>query len=587
MTVPVVLLDSRREGDFPHSFRFEGYLNTITATSPEQVLPALREIEKAVANGCHAVGFLSYEAASGLDSPQYSSPPRQFPLLWFAIYREKLSGDSESLPPADCEYTASDWTLPVSCLEYDNVIGEIKARIARGETYQVNFTMPYSFAFTGNTLRFYDDICRSQKAPFCAYLDLGDQVVASASPELFFRLKGDTLTCRPMKGTAPRGRWPQEDNSARTSLHDSLKDRAENVMIVDLLRNDMGSVSRTGSVEVSSLFEVEAYPSVFQMTSTISSRLRPGTSITDIFRALFPCGSVTGAPKRRTMQIIQELEPHPRGIYTGCIGYISPGIDACFSVAIRTAVIDRGTGHGKLGIGSGITFDSDAAAEYEECKTKSLFARSPLPRFRLLESILFEEGGYFLLERHLSRLANSADRLGFHHEEKKIRERLMQLSCILNGRIKVRVTLAEDGVFSVEAVPLGPDPEHVLGVRFARRAVNSRNPLLYHKTDLRTHFEQELADAGCDEVIFVNEQGEVTEGSYHNIVVRIGGELLTPPVDSGLLPGVYREELLQDGTIKERVITPEQLAGAEEFYLINSVRRWRRAAFHRFHGNGG
>ena len=315
------------------------------------------------------------------------------------------------------------------------------------------------------------------------------------------------------------------------------------------------------------------------MTSTISSRLEEGVGIVELFQAIFPCGSVTGAPKKRTMEIIAALEDSPRGLYTGCIGFISPGPEAVFSVAIRTIVIDTATGDAELGVGSGITYDSRAGEEYAECLAKGRFAHERRPEFQLIETMRFtDEDGLFLLERHLERLRRSAAYFGFSFNSALVRKALAARSALLSGSHKVRLLLSRRGTFTIQTEPLRADlPGTTLRAAFAGQRIDSRDPFLYHKSTHRPQYAVELARRPeCVDVIFLNERDEVTEGANHNIVVRIDGELVTPPLASGLLPGVFRGELLERGEIMERVITPEQLNSAGEIHLINSVRKWRR-----------
>lgn len=578
---PEVILDSFASRD-NRSWRFSGPVETITAATPEDVIPALERVESRVAEGFHAAGFVSYEAASGLKKTLATRPQGDFPLLWFGIFRERLAVPEPSLRDLGNseEYIVSDPQFSISGNDYCAAVDRIREYIAAGDTYQVNFTMKQRFRFRGEELSFYRDLCRSQRAPYCAFIDLGRYRVLSASPELFFRLREGILTTRPMKGTAKRGRWPGEDSEIVRNFRTDPKEQAENLMIVDLLRNDMGIVSETGSVGVTSLFDVETLESVHQMTSTITSRLRPETGVAELFQALFPCGSVTGAPKRRTMEIIAELEDSPRNIYTGCIGYISPGREAVFSVAIRTVLIDREKGTGELGLGSGITWDSKPRNEYEECLAKGRFALMRIPEFRLLESLLYEEGaGYFLMERHLDRLNGSAGYFGFELNISEVREALEKYSLSLKGSHKVRLLLCREGSFDIESEPVSEKlVNETVTVAFAESRVDSANVFLYHKTENRSFYNAELARRpDCTEVIFLNERGEVTEGANSNVVARINGSLLTPPLDSGLLPGTFREELIETGIIIERVVTGPELAGAEEIFLINSVRKWRKA----------
>ncbi|HWK89630.1 MAG TPA: chorismate-binding protein, partial [Longimicrobium sp.] len=454
------------------------------------------------------------------------------------------------------------------------------------------------------------------------------------------------LELRPMKGTRPRGRWPAEDDALAAELAASSKDRAENLMIVDLLRNDAGRISEFGSVRVERMFAPERYETVHQLTSTIRSRPRPGTTLTDAFRALFPCGSVTGAPKVRTMEIIAELEDAPRGVYTGAIGFVSPG-EAVFSVAIRTLVLDHASGTAELGVGSGITHDSDAAAEYRECLDKAAFAHHPPNDFDLLETLLWEpDAGWFLLDGHLHRLTASAAYFGFRLDRAEVKRALDDAAVAFEpAPTRVRLTLARTGDVAVAHALLemgsrrdaenaercaqfsapsasprgtstsagivqeggsepvtspGPAVETAPGttrsppartaasapwreagpvrVAIAAEAVDSRDPLLYHKTTRREAYERRAASRpDCDDVLLVNERGELTESTVANLVVRLDGELWTPPLAAGLLPGVMRADLLRRGDVRERSLRPGDLERAEEIWLVNSVRRWCRA----------
>lgn len=579
---PLVLLESFSAKHNPASYRFDGFIEVVSAFSADEVIPALRKIEDAAAGGLHAAGFVSYEAAPGLGTGLAVRKPRAFPLVWFGIFRHRY-GIAARFPAEQGDptgYQTLEWKLSLSHDAYESAVSSIKDYIAAGDTYQVNFTQRLHFHFSGDPHEFYRDLCRSQQAPFCSFIDTGRSQIVSASPELFFELKHGTLTCRPMKGTARRGRWHAEDEKILNELRESEKERAENLMITDLLRNDMGIVSETGSVHVSSLFDVETLETVHQMTSTISSRLKPGVGLVEIFQALFPCGSVTGAPKKRSMEIIRELEDSPRGLYTGCIGYVSPGGDAVFSVAIRTAVIDGTTGEGELGIGSGITIGSSASAEYEECLAKARFARERTPSFQLVETMLFEEGkGYFLLDRHLARLYRSADYFGFDLRLGQVKDVLERRAIPLTGSHKVRLLVTRRGAFTIQTEPLAtPRTGEPLPVIFAAARTDSSNPFLYHKTTHRPLYTAELAARpDCADIIFLNERNEVTEGVNNNIVARIDNELVTPPLSSGILPGVFREELLAMGEITERGILKEELEAAKEIYLVNSVRKWRRA----------
>ena len=396
---PVVFLDSFGGAGFASSWRFDGYVKTLIANHTGEVVDVLNRVEQAAADGLYAAGFVAYEAASALNPDLPSSPPVEgLPLAWFALFRERYSVEAG----AGLTASAADVALePQKNFDrYARDVERIRGCIAAGDCYQVNHTFPLRGDFEGNLRELYPRIATAQRAPFCAFLDTGRFAILSASPELFFSLQDEVITTRPMKGTARRGRWAEEDLAAVEQLRNSPKEKAENLMIVDLLRNDLGIVAETGSVRVDALFEVETYPTVHQMTSTVSARLRPGTSLTDIFQALFPCGSVTGAPKRRSMEIIAELENAPRGIYCGAIGCVAPGGQALFSVAIRTLVLDADANILTMGVGSAVTWDSKASSEYAECLGKGVFVARQGEDFHLIESLRLENGSYARLDRH-------------------------------------------------------------------------------------------------------------------------------------------------------------------------------------------
>ncbi|MDQ3606465.1 MAG: aminodeoxychorismate synthase component I, partial [Gemmatimonadota bacterium] len=470
------------------------------------------------------------------------------------------------------------WRATVAEPEYRASIERIREWIAAGDSYQVNYTLRLRAPFRGDDLALYSRLCRAAGAAYCAYLRIPAFSILSASPELFFRWAAGELELRPMKGTRPRGRWPAEDHALAAELLASAKERAENLMIVDLLRNDAGRISRFGSVEVPRLFEVERYPTVHQLTSTVRSRTQPGATLTEVLRALFPSGSITGAPKVRTMQIIRTLEETPRGVYTGAIGFVSPG-EAVFNVAIRTLVFDHASAEVELGVGGGITYDSEAEAEYRECFAKAAFVRHPPSEFDLLETMLYEPGaGLFLLDEHLARLRASAEYFGFLFDEESIRRRLTRGVAGAPGEVlRVRLLLSRRGEIRLECRTLPPAPPTPARVCLAAEPVNSANPLLYHKTTQRQLYESRAAARpDCDDVLLVNERGELTESTIANLVVRLGGQLWTPPLEAGLLPGVFRESLLRSGAIRERTLRPVDLRRAEAVFLINSVRRWRQ-----------
>ncbi len=410
----------------------------------------------------------------------------------------------------------------------------------------------------------------NQGTDFGAYLNTGAFDVLSVSPELFFRLDGDTVTSRPMKGTAARGLWYEDDCARAAALRASEKERAENVMIVDMVRNDLGRIARTGTVRVESLFDAERYDTVWQMTSTVTAETVK--SVPEIFAALFPSASVTGAPKVRTMEIIRELEPHARGVYCGAVGWWGPGRRAEFSVGIRTMTVDKERRAATYPVGSGITWDSVSEAEYDECRLKAEVLHRRRPRFDLLESLLWD-GDYFLLEDHLDRLEHTAVYFRFTLSRAAVLGELRRVAAGLTEPSKVRLLVSRGGGVRAEAEPLVA--KGTLRIGLAPEPVERCDPFLYHKTTQRAVYERIRAlRPDCDDVVLWNEQGELTESTSANVVVRLDGRWYTPPVACGLLPGVMRGHLLRADVIEEAVLPIDALERAEDVKLINSVRAW-------------
>ncbi len=571
---PVIFFDSFGENNSTASWRFDGYIRTLIAMENSQVMEVLHLAEQAAADGQYAVGFVAYEAAFALNPDLPFTPPVEgLPLAWFALYAERHTVASGSGLPLPSDGIVLEPQKKSE--EYTRSVGLIRDYIAAGDCYQTNYTFPLQGHFTGNPPALYSRIGNAQRAPFCAYFDIGRFTVLSASPELFFSLQNGVITTRPMKGTISRGRWPGEDIAAIEQLRSSPKERAENLMIVDLLRSDLGIIAETGSVTVDDLFKVETYPTVHQMTSTVSAVLRPETGLADIFQSLFPCGSVTGAPKRRSMEIIAELENTPRGIYCGAIGCIAPGGEILFSVAIRTALFDRQTYSLSMGVGSAVTWDSDASSEFDECLSKGAFLRQPPRDFQLIESLRLESGGYSLLNRHLERLTASAAYFGFTYDRDTVQQALVSFAAQRSGLCKVRMLLAPDGSLDISSETI-LENSVPLRIALSTRRVNSSDAMRYHKTTRRELLDTaRLEHTDCDEILLLNEHGELTEGSYHTLVVQLNGQLVTPPLICGLLPGVLRGELLDQGRISEKVLYPDDLQRADAVWLINSVRGWR------------
>ena len=571
------------------AFRLAEPVGVIEARRPGELAGAIDAAGSAAARGLWAAGFVAYDAAPGLD-PELSvhvrppdDPFAQLPLAWFALFERK-----EDLPPLEpgrldpSGSAGSPWRPSVRRATYDAAVERIRELIAAGHTYQVNHTIRLRATIQGNERGFYRDLCLAQRGGYAAFLDLGRFRVLSASPELFFRIDGRRITTRPMKGTAPRGRWPAEDEEIAAHLVSSSKDRAENAMIVDLLRNDLGRICRTGSVEVERMLEAERFETVWQLTSTIEGDLRPEITLLDTFRALFPSGSVTGAPKVRTTRIIADLEDSARGPYCGAIGYLAPPGSgeprANFNVAIRTVVLDTQTRTAEYGVGGGITHDSSASGEYEEIAAKARVLTDVRPAFELFESLGHAPAeGFRHLDEHLERLAASARYFGFRFELEAAAAALKQAVIEVIEPCVVRLTLARDGALSTDVGDLPPAEERVR-VALDDEPVDPSDLWLFHKTTRRAPYQRRRERRpDVSDVVLVNDRGELTESTIANLAVRLEGVWVTPPIDAGLLPGTYRTVLLREGRLIERPVTIDELGRAGELALVSSVRGWRPA----------
>jgi len=583
--------DLAPEGPAAGWWLFENPLEIVTAAEIGAVGPALERIREGLRRGLFAAGFLAYEASPAFDPAFVVRAGGSGPLLWFGLYEQPTAAPepAEGSAPAALEL---NWRPAMAAAPYRERVGRIRELIAAGDTYQVNFTYPLEADWPESPAELFARLYDRGRARYAALVETPDHALVSLSPELFFAQAGDRVVARPMKGTIRRAPWPEADERQAERLRASAKDRAENVMIVDLLRNDLGRIARPGTVRVAGLFDVERYENAWQMTSTIEARTA-GDPL-DVLAALFPCGSITGAPKVRTMQIIAELETAPRGVYTGAIGWIGPGRRAQFNVAIRTVELRRseaGRWQAVYGVGGGITWGSEPAAELDETRTKAAVLTPRRPPFALIESLRWTpDEGYWLLERHLRRLRRSADWFGWSCDEAEVRHALAQVERSLSGAaepMKVRLLLHPTGRIETERQPLGPVAEEVT-VTPAGAPVDPRDPFLYHKTTRRGVYEEAAArrGAGVDDVILWNPRGEVTEASVSNVMVRLDGRWLTPPVECGLLAGTLREELLEQGAVAEGIIRLEDLARAEEIVLLNSVRGRRRARLVRHEGEG-
>jgi len=566
------------------SLLFMRPVRVLQADTPEQVPALLRALDGAVAAGYYVAGYMAYEAGYALTPVPLQVPDETGPLAWFGVYEMPHAlapASTAALAGETGDYAVRDLHLALSREAYRERVQHIRALIREGEVYQINFTLPLRFRFEGDPIAFYLALRRQQPVPYAAFVNTGERLVLSLSPELFFRRNGEQIYTRPMKGTARRSSLPEEDARLAEALRTDEKNRAENLMIVDLLRNDLSVCCEPGSVAVSELFRVEAYPTVWQMTSTVTGRLRPGVGYAELFRALFPSGSVTGAPKLRAMQHIARLEPTPRGVYCGAIGYAAPDGEAVFNVAIRT--LELAGSEGRMGVGSGVVWDSDPDAEYEECWLKGQFLRAAAEPFALIETMRCEQGRIPLLELHLERLRRSAAHFGFALDEGRVRAQLEQVRQALDpAKVwRLRLTLEVSGQTQLTTAELEPEPDRPWRLCVARERLDPSDPLRYHKTTRRAHYEAaylQAKAAGFDEVLFLNTRDEVCEGSRTNLFVQLDGRLYTPPVSCGLLPGVYRQHVLRTRPdVEERVLTLADLRRAEALYVCNAVRGWRPA----------
>jgi para-aminobenzoate synthetase/4-amino-4-deoxychorismate lyase len=547
--------------------RFSRPVRVITATDTGDVRPAIAAAEAAARAGDWVVGFVSYQAAPGLDlNLRVPSGDDGLPLLWFGAYEW---GETPDLTAGTA--ALRDWAPGMSELEHADRVELIRRAIRAGDTYQVNLTFPMTARLDGDAPSLFMTMLRAQPQSFGALIDLGERQIVSVSPELFLRIQDRRVETMPMKGTAKRGRWPEEDDRIRGDLMGSEKERAGNLMIVDMVRNDLGRVARSGSVEVAELFRVERHPTVWQLTSTVRAGLEEGASLADLFAAVFPCGSVTGAPKISTMRIISDLEPTARGVYCGAIGYLAPGGDAAeFAVAIRTGVVEhnRFTYH----VGGGITYDSVAASEYDECLWKALVVTDHREPPDLVETMRFVPGeGIPLLAHHVERLSRSADYWGIRFDPARVGDALSAVEGFEESR--VRLVLYRDGGVEVNVGPM-PAWDEPVPLTVSPMRIDQSSPLWFHKTADRSRYP-----AGEDEgeVIMVNLDGEVTETNRSNLMAHLDGRWVTPPLASGLLAGVARGVALREGRVVEQTLTLADLSRADELAVTNALRGWRKA----------
>ncbi len=541
----------------------------------DEVIPTLRAVDDLTSRGYWAVGFVGYEAAVAFDPALETHAPGYLPLCQFGIFENPAI---ESSP----EFDSSGENLKITSRNLDRIgyeagFNRIKSWLSSGDVYQVNYTHQLTLDLLVDPEQVFNILVRAQPSPYATFIETRDLAICSVSPELFFALQDKVITTEPMKGTRPRGRFPAEDEQLKNQLLESVKERAENLMIVDMLRNDLAKVAVTGSVQVESLFDVTRFPTVWQQSSKITART--DSNLVDIFTALFPCASVIGAPKVRAMEIIKQLENAPRGIYTGAVGIVRPGRCATFNVAIRTLTLDKKRDQASYGIGGGIVWDSRPDDEWLECQVKARVLTSVSADFELFETMRFDPAqGFARVDYHLARLLGSVGYFNFMVSEAQIRQCLETYSAETVQR--VRLSVSRPGEIRIETAEL-PETSGAVSLKLAASPVHRDNLFLFHKTSRRQHYDVALAGRDVDDVIFWNEQEELTETSIYNLYLQLEGRLYTPVQTSGLLAGTYRQLMLDQGRVEERVLHVADIARAERIFVSNSLRGLREGVYER------
>lgn len=568
-----------------HWLQFAQLQRVVHAYNCAEVQDCLHTVESAVSElGLYAAGFVSYQAAPAFDASMDTIAGGALPLVWFGLYAKVTA---LQLPVASLPVEPLEWSAAVNTTTYNAKIAVVKQYIASGATYQVNYSYPLCCPFDGDPWQFFVHLQQAQQGAYGAFLDIGKHAICCASPELFFSRRGDKITTRPMKGTAARAEDKSVDLALRAALAVSEKDRAENLMIVDMLRNDLGRIAIPGSVHVDKLFALEGYPTLWQMTTEVQAR--SDCSTVELFSALFPCASITGAPKVKTMAIIAELEVSARQIYTGSIGFMLPDGRQQFNVAIRTALVDKEHKRAEYRVGGGIVWDSHPRQEFLETRTKAQVLYHENAPFNLLETLLWEPGrGYVLLDHHLNRLSASAAYFNISLDAELLRQRLFVAAAArFPQRWRVRCLVDQRGHGRFEFIPQ-PYIAHTrpLQLVLAGRAICAADPMLRHKTDQRQLYNSLYAEtiAQCsdvDDVLLFNERDEITETSIANVVFYLHGNWVTPPLSSGLLPGTFRQALLEQGCVREQVVKIDDIDHETILYTVNSVRGWRWARLNR------
>ncbi len=568
VTEPILLFDDARPGG--RARLYQDPVGEIRAERMEEVLPALAALQAAVRAGHHAAGFLAHEAGFALD-PALAAAARkgEGPVLWFGLFDEVKQVDVAGwLPDPEGAFVSPPRPL-VRRTDYLAAAARVHEHLLAGDFYQANLTFPCHLRVAGDPAALYARLRGSARAGWGALVRHPGGWLLSLSPELFFSLRDGVIEARPMKGTA----GPLADPAVLTG---DPKSRAENLMIVDLLRNDLARVAVTGSVAVPELFAIERYPTVTQMVSRVTARLALGLDAVDVLRAIFPCGSVTGAPKVAAMLALGQLEPSPRGAYCGSAGWIEPGGDAAFNVLIRTLEIGEDEGQARLGLGSGLVVDSNPRDEWDECLSKGEFVTRAAPAVDLIETMRFDpHEGVVELDRHLDRLSAASEALGFRFDRHAARNELQAATFGRRQVASARLMLSPTGAMAVEVRPLAAPLAEPLKVRVVPLPVQAGDYRLRFKTTDRGFYDEARRASGVDEVLFADEGGYLTEGSFTSVFVERDGILLTPPLSRGLLPGVLRDKLIAEGRARESDLTEADLSAG--FLVGNMLRGLLRA----------
>lgn len=564
-----------------HSYYFFKPIKILQLTEKKDLNDFFTELST-LSKKYYLAGFFSYELGYLFEDVFQSYSSLSFPYALFGVYEKPVLIDhnqKKRYQPKifsqlnEKSYSISDLHLNLSKNEYQKKISQIKKYIYEGDIFQVNYTGKYKFKFTGSAEKFYHDLKRKQNVAYNVFAKIGDITILSLSPELFFKKRKNQIIVKPMKGTISRGKNLIEDEAKKTFLIHDPKNTSENVMIVDLLRNDLGKISQYGSVKVKKLFECEKYNTLFQMTSTIESTLKEKTTIKELIKSTFPSGSVTGAPKIRSMEIIKDLEKEPRYVYTGAIGFFQPNGEAQFNVPIRTILIKNN--QAEMGVGSGIVYDSDKDEEFAECQLKAHFlTNKPIKEFKLITTLLYNQE-FKYLTYHIKRLNESSEYFNYCFNQEKLLTQLSRLKKTLTkDKYKIRILIKKDGHFEIQKEKIETLNKNI-NLCISSKRTDKKNIFYYHKTTNRILYQEEFEKArkqGCFDTIFLNQENEITEGAISNIYIEKNKKLYTPPIHCGVLNGVMRQVLFDSkNNIKEKIITLKDLSEADQIYISNAV----------------